>query len=114
MLLVTLVQALITPLGAQLLSVMSYDSLVTFVDLIQHLKPTIVRIQRLFHAAPPETLPANVHDFIAASLGISDEDVKRAWHVLRHIAWDHHSTKQSAHALMSLFLQHGISRGLGM
>ena len=68
---------------------LSFTDAVTFVEITRLLKPTLERVQASYQCSPPQTLPSNVHDFLMACLGLSDDTAKKAWalHDFAFVFW---------------------------
>ncbi|KAF8461806.1 hypothetical protein JB92DRAFT_3070512 [Gautieria morchelliformis] len=104
-----------TPELAQL----PFDILVTFVDLIRHVKPGLMWNQHSQLTDPPNTLPVSIHCFMRHVLDITDELGKVLWETLKGFAWaepDDDTNKWLAKrsvALLPLFLRHGPAYGVG-
>lgn len=96
----------------------SYELIIQFVDLITLLKPTLSWLQASYHSGPPATLPYNFHDFLKISLTILDHLCKVAWESFCAIAWNIVLSPKDELALRTkyskLFLDHGISRKIGV
>lgn len=97
-------------------SVLGYETLVDYVNLISYLKPTIALQQASYHLDPPESPTVPIHEFIKVCLGMSDEATKQAWTALRTLAWAREVTEADEEALqhkyIGLFMEHGLSRGI--
>jgi hypothetical protein len=98
-----------------LYSGLSFSDTVTFIDLVCCLRPTIDLLQPSYHTAPPQTLPAYIHDFLRACLHIPDDIAKAAWITLGELAWnvetgDHSPVHHMKYVRM--FLEHGYCRGI--
>jgi len=93
----------------ELSSVLSYKTLVNYINLINYLKPTIALQQAFYHLNPPESPTLPIHEFIKVCLGMSDEAAKQAWTALRTLAWACEVTKADGEAL-----QHGLEAPNGV
>lgn len=100
----------------QLSASLSYEDVVRYIDLLRCLKPTIALQRPSYDSSPPDSLTANVHEFLKVCLDISDDTAKLAWTSLRELAWTSPVTEVEADALrykyIKLFMQHGLSRGI--
>jgi len=99
---------------------LSYEDVVTYIDLVRILKPDLSCWQLSRQDGPPERLPVATHDFLKFCLGMEDKIAKLAWHTLRQIAWDVGSKEEDIRKhgcarlkYLKLFLKHGPCRGIG-
>jgi len=94
------------------------DRCITFLELVQLLKPTILLSHPLVGTEPPERLPVSVHEFLKATLGLEHESTKIIWNALSGIAWkleiDAQDKQVFSHRYIRSFLDHGLSNGLGV
>jgi hypothetical protein len=101
-----------------LTAALSFDAIVTYIDLIRCLKPTIALQEASHYHNPPERLTVSVHEFLKVSLDISDHTAKLAWVVLRDLAWAYEGALGEIdvlqHKYIKLFMEHGLSRGISM
>jgi hypothetical protein len=99
--------------------VLSYEGVITYIDLIRILKPDLNCWQPPHQEGPPERLPLATHDFLKLCLNLEDELAKLAWHALRQIAWNAGVEGEDIHQTcarlkyLHLFLKHGPCRGIG-
>lgn len=89
---------------------------VQYIELIRLLKSSLRWEQASYQSGAPENLPLKVHDFLNASLNLSDDIGRLAWTSLRTVAWSHDLTPTEELAArtkyIELFLQHGLSRDI--
>ncbi len=101
-----------------LASLLTFKDLITFGDLVTWLHDEIVTVQLPDVATPPPTLPAKIHDFFRDVFSLTDDDTKRLWDILQHVAWSNEPIgeleEHRAHALAPLFLKYGFAHGLSM
>ncbi|KAK6993014.1 hypothetical protein R3P38DRAFT_2801462 [Favolaschia claudopus] len=102
-------------------SCFSHTDVVRYIEIIALLKPTPALAYLApshLPSTPPESLPANVHEFLRACFDIPDETAKWAWEIFRHLAWAFNPgpEEQSANRLkhIKLFLVHGIPLNIGV
>ncbi|KAJ7457135.1 hypothetical protein B0H11DRAFT_1738737 [Mycena galericulata] len=99
-------------------SPLDFSSTVQYIDLIQLLKPSLRWNQASYQVDPPDTLPVNIHNFLKICLNLADDVAKLAWEKLRVTAWSHYLSAVEELAArtkyMVLFLQHGLSRDIGI
>ncbi|KAJ7078210.1 hypothetical protein C8R44DRAFT_896024 [Mycena epipterygia] len=102
--------------------IFAHADVVKYIELIGLLKPTpaLAYIQPSHQpAAPPLTLPANVHEFLKASFdNVPDETAKLAWETFRDLAWSFKpmSEEQTANRIKHVkpFLTHGLEHNIGV
>lgn len=96
--------------------VFDIDRLISFLHLVQLLKPTLRLYTRSDDKKPNECLPVNIHEFLKASLKLDDSEAKLAWESLCCVAWEMELTGEDLQSIgrryLQLFLDHGISRGV--
>ncbi|KAJ7212989.1 hypothetical protein GGX14DRAFT_360980, partial [Mycena pura] len=99
----------------------THADIVKYIEIVALLRPTpclAYLTPSHLPSAPPETLPANVHEFIRACFDVPDETAKLAWEIFHEIAWAYRATseEQAANRLKhaKLFLLHGIPNGIGV
>jgi hypothetical protein len=95
-----------------------FDTLVTFIALIRHLKERILWSQHSELTDPPDTLPGSIPCFIRDSLNLSDDNTKILWEVFKGIAWIEQADnplrlRMRQAALLPLFLRYGLTYGVG-
>src|ERR1700751_883323 len=101
----------------ELASATHFQDIVSFVELVHLLKPTLRRLQASYQPGPPETLPRHIHDFLMAALSLSDTLTKLYWTTLRDLAWfaelklGEELAYRTKH--IRLFLDHGTQRQIG-
>ncbi|KAK7038548.1 hypothetical protein R3P38DRAFT_2615722 [Favolaschia claudopus] len=102
-------------------STFTHADVVKYIEIIALLKPTpALEYLTPSHlpSIPPETLPANVHEFMRACFDVPDETAKWAWEIFREIAWafSPNPEEQAANRLkhVKLFLVHGIPLNIGV
>ena len=84
----TLASLRVLEASPELNRVLSYEGVITYIDLIRILKPDLNCWQPPHQEGPPEHLPLATHDFLKLCLNLEDELAKLAWHALRQIAWN--------------------------
>ena len=99
----------------------SHSNVAKYIEIIALLKPTpVLAFLQPSHqiSVPPLTLPVAVHEFLKDCFGIPDETGKLAWEAFRVLAWSFNPSaeEQEANRIkhVQAFLQHGLSRELGM
>ncbi|KAJ7278735.1 hypothetical protein C8J57DRAFT_1059649 [Mycena rebaudengoi] len=99
----------------------SHNTVVNYIELIGLLKPTpvLAYLQPSYQeSVPPPTLPVRVHEFLKDCFDLPDETAKLAWEAFRVLVWSFKPTPQEqlAHRIkhVKLFLEYGLSRGLGV
>lgn len=99
------------------LAAIDYTTLVTVLDLLQSLRSTVSLQQPSYIQEPPLHLSINIHEFLKACTGLSDELIKILWAAFRHHIWLLAPTEMDLDAMrlkhMKLFLNHGLSWGIG-
>ena len=112
------VQSLLTALSqCPSLGQMPLESLVTFINMVRHLKERILWNQHSQLDGPPDALPTSVYCFLCDALDLTNHSTQLLWETLKSIAWtvpgdNDHSHRRHA-ALLVLFLKHGPNNGIG-
>ena len=113
--LVDIISALST--HQDLLQKVKLNDVVEFFDLACLTKPVIELGQSAHIPGLVETLPALVHEFLGACLGLDDDLLKLLWTALRDsigkVACGYELTDQLAARYLPYFLKYGTSRGIG-
>jgi hypothetical protein len=107
---------LATPLLANKIS---FDELVTFIDLARHLKARIQWNQPWDVKDPPHELPIHIHYFIRDSLCLNDDTTQLLWETFKWLAWKGSEADVTGFypcsiAWLLLFLRFGPQNGVGM
>ncbi|TFY52205.1 hypothetical protein EVJ58_g10145 [Rhodofomes roseus] len=90
------------------------QEVMTFCDLIFWLKDDITAVTVASADVPPSSLPINIHNFLMAALGLTDEIIKLMWDAVREVAWRLHEGMKASEvehrmeALIHLFLEYGL------
>ncbi|TFY58442.1 hypothetical protein EVJ58_g6411 [Rhodofomes roseus] len=97
-----------------LMASMSIPDVVIFCQLVFWLKDEIsTATSSPIHHAPPH-LPVNIHNFLMAALGLTDEIAKTAWEAFRGMAWEFYTglnrqeVEHRTEPLIRLFLEYGL------
>jgi hypothetical protein len=105
----------------QLNKALSYEGVVTYIDLIRILKPNLSHLLPSHQGRPPESLPLATHDFLKLCLNLKDKIAKLAWHALHQIAWDIRTKGEDIHKhgcahlkYLGLFPKYGPCCGIGV
>ena len=93
-----------------------FRDLIIFGDLVHWLREEISAVQLPGITTAPPTLPTRIHGFFCDIFGLTDNDTKRLWEILRDAVWDNEVfgelEQHRAHALVPLFLKYGPAHGL--
>lgn len=102
----------------EVVDILDLDGCITFLELIQLLKPTLLLSQSIDEMGPLKCLPLNVHEFLKICLELNHEGTKTVWNAFRDLAWSLEVGKDDIESFgrryMQLFLDHGVSRGIGV
>jgi CxC5 like cysteine cluster associated with KDZ transposases len=95
-----------------------FDGLVTYINLIRHLKERIAWSQPCNVTKPPSHLPINIHQFLCDAIGKDNNTMKLLWEAFRWIAWedprgDDAMAHRQSEYLLPLFLKFGPTNGIG-
>ncbi|KAF8953928.1 hypothetical protein BDZ97DRAFT_1929187 [Flammula alnicola] len=97
-------------------SILDIQGCITFLELVQLLKPTIQLSQAPGETAPIDHLPVGVHTFLSKCLAIDDEGMKHLWRDLRFVAWEKDLNPADIQPFgaryLQLFLDYGESNGI--
>jgi hypothetical protein len=103
---------------AEINELLDLEGCLKFIELVQILRGTLSLSMAPGQKGPLERLPRNVHDFLGKCLGLGHEETKIIWNMLSPIAWAFESGPEDPQSVsqkhIPLFLQYGISRGIGM
>jgi len=102
----------------ELCSVFDYKAVQSYIELINLLKGKLQALQDSYQLGPPPRLSVNVHEFLKKCFSMSDYMGKLAWDSFQSFAWNtpflddvEEQAARSKH--LKLFLDHGITRGIG-
>jgi len=113
-----LLSKLLSALSEQpgVVDILDFDGWITFLGLIQLLKPTLLLSQSIDEMSPLECLPLNVHEFLKICLNLDHEGTKAVWNAFQDIAWSLEVGKDGIESFgwhyIQLFLDHGASQGI--
>ncbi|KAF8576775.1 hypothetical protein K439DRAFT_1622590 [Ramaria rubella] len=92
------------------ISQLAFDTITTFINLLQHLKERIDFTKHSKFSTPPQYLPADIHQFLKQALDLDNITTQACWSSLKDLAWnqDHNiPTKPDLAALLPLLFTHG-------
>ena len=71
----------------EVVGILNFNGYITFLELIQLLKPTLLLSQSIDKTSPLECLPLNVHEFLNICLKLNHEGTKAVWCAFQDLAW---------------------------
>ena len=102
----------------EVVGILNFNGCITFLELVQLLIPTLLLAQSIDEMSPLECLPLNVNELLKICLKLDHKGTKAVWCAFWDLAWSLEVSKDGIQSFgqcyMQLFLDHGISQGIGV
>ena len=100
------------------LLLLQYEQIFVFIFLLKHMRERLAFSQYSGVPHPPLFLPTHIQQFLQNGLHLDQNAIALCWEAFKYIVWSDANPQFLAprldvHWLLCMFLEHGISCGLG-
>lgn len=93
-----------------------FDRFLLFLAIVTAIKNDILLMQPsdLSLSTVPDVLPGSVQSLLSYACGVPINTIVDCWSIFKHLAWHSEWTTSLLNVPLSVFREHGVSRGFSM